>query len=84
SPNPTIDQSARLLTSERHQYSLYLPRQVNTTVDHVGGPTLHGAIIAKGAAATDDRTTGHPRHIQDVAFLLALIEDPVDFAVATN
>jgi hypothetical protein len=28
------------------------------------------------------RTARHPRHIQDVAFLLSLIEDPVDFAVA--
>jgi hypothetical protein len=45
-------------------------------------PTLHGALIAKGAAATDDRTAGQPRHIQDVAFLLSLIEEPVDFAVA--
>lgn len=44
-------------------------------------PTLHGALIAKGAAA-DDRTAAQPRHIQDVAFLLSLIEDPVDFAVA--
>ena len=35
-----------------------------------------------GAGATDDRTAGHPRHIQDVAFLLSLIEDPVDFSVA--
>ena len=47
-------------------------------------PTLHGALIAKGAAATDDRTAAQPRHIQDVAFLLSLIEDPVDFAVALS
>ena len=45
-------------------------------------PTLHGALIAKGAAATDDRTGYQPRHIQDVAFLLSLIEDPVDFRAA--
>ena len=47
-----------------------------------GCPILHGALIAKGAAATDSRTARQPRPIQDVAFLLSLIEDPVDFAVA--
>ena len=44
--------------------------------------TLHGAIIAKSAAAVDIRTAGHQRHIQDVAFLLSVIEDPIDFAAA--
>lgn len=45
-------------------------------------PTLHGAIIAKSAAAIDVRTAGHPRHVQDVAFLLSVIDDPIDFAAA--
>ncbi|HUF33379.1 MAG TPA: hypothetical protein VMN58_09260 [Acidimicrobiales bacterium] len=40
-------------------------------------PSLTGAICVKAAAAVDQRTTSHPRHIQDVAFLLACIDDPV-------
>jgi hypothetical protein len=40
-------------------------------------PSLTGAICVKAAAALDPRTAGHPRHIQDVAFLLACIDDPV-------
>jgi hypothetical protein len=43
-------------------------------------PTLHGALIAKAAAAVDARTRDQPRHIQDVAFLLTLIEDPTELA----
>lgn len=43
-------------------------------------PTLTGAICVKAAAAVDGRTAGHPRHIQDVAFLLACIEDPAGAA----
>lgn len=38
-------------------------------------PTLTSAICVKAAAALDARTAGHPRHIQDTAFLLACIED---------
>ena len=45
-------------------------------------PTLHGALIAKAAAAVDARTRDQPRHIQDVAFLLTLIEDPTELAKA--
>jgi hypothetical protein len=38
-------------------------------------PTLTSAICVKAAAALDARTAGHPRHIQDTAFLLACVED---------
>lgn len=38
-------------------------------------PTLTSAICVKAAAALDIRTAGHPRHIQDTAFLLACVED---------
>jgi hypothetical protein len=38
-------------------------------------PTLTSAICVKAAAALDARTAGHPRHIQDAAFLLACVED---------
>jgi hypothetical protein len=39
-------------------------------------PTLTTAILVKAAAALDPRTAGHPRHIQDTAFLLPCIDDP--------
>ena len=39
-------------------------------------PTLTTAILVKAAAAVDPRTAGHPRHIQDTAYLLACIDDP--------
>ena len=39
-------------------------------------PTLTTAILVKAAAALDPRTAGHPRHIQDTAYLLACIDDP--------
>ena len=40
-------------------------------------PSLTGAICVKAAAVLDPRTGSHPRHVQDVAFLLACIDDPV-------
>jgi hypothetical protein len=43
-------------------------------------PTLHGAIVTKAAAVVDPRTSGQTRHIQDVAFLLSLIERPQEIA----
>lgn len=39
-------------------------------------PTLAGAIAVKIAAAVDPRTAASPRHLQDVAFLLAIDVDP--------
>lgn len=39
-------------------------------------PTHSSAILVKAAAALDTRTAGHPRHIQDTAFLLACVADP--------
>lgn len=45
-------------------------------------PTVQGALIAKAAAAVDARTRDQPRHIQDVGFLLTLIDDPVELAKA--
>lgn len=38
-------------------------------------PTCTSAVVVKAAAALDDRTAGHPRHIQDTVFLLACIDD---------
>lgn len=40
-------------------------------------PSLTGAVCVKAAAAVDARTAGHPRHIHDVVFLLACIDDPL-------
>lgn len=45
-------------------------------------PTLPGAIAVKAAAAVDRRTAGSPRHLQDVAFLLALDADLDDIKFA--
>ena len=42
----------------------------------VGLPTLPSAICVKTAAALDTRTRDHPRHAQDVTFLLACAPDP--------
>lgn len=39
-------------------------------------PTLAGAIVVKAAAATDVRTAGSERHLQDVAFLLSIPAAP--------
>lgn len=39
-------------------------------------PTLAGAIAVKIAAAVDPRTAASSRHLQDVAFLLAIDVDP--------
>ena len=41
-------------------------------------PSLAGAIVAKGAAATDKRTALSSRHIQDLAFLLTLSARPLN------
>ncbi len=43
-------------------------------------PTLPTAICVKAAAALDPRTADHPRHGQDVAFLLACVDDPLTVA----
>lgn len=47
-------------------------------------PTLTAAICVKAAAALDSRTAGHPRHIQDVAYLLACVDDPITAASELN
>jgi hypothetical protein len=39
-------------------------------------PTLFGALAVKAAAATDPRTRNQSRHLEDVAFLLSIIDDP--------
>lgn len=44
-------------------------------------PDLLGAFVVKAAAAVDPRTADSPRHIQDVAFLLTMFDDP---RAATN
>jgi len=41
-------------------------------------PSLAGAIVTKGAAATDKRTAFSSRHIQDLAFLFALSPRPLN------
>jgi len=41
-------------------------------------PSLAGAIVTKGAAATDKRTALSSRHIQDLAFLLTLSARPLN------
>jgi hypothetical protein len=43
-------------------------------------PDLTTAICVKAAAALDPRTSEHPRHAQDAAFLLACVDDPINFA----
>jgi hypothetical protein len=44
-------------------------------------PTLTTAICVKAAASADPRTGTHPRHAEDVAFLLACVEDPLTTAI---
>lgn len=39
-------------------------------------PTLEGALAVKMAAVLDERTADQERHIQDVGFLLAAVDDP--------
>lgn len=39
-------------------------------------PDLFGALLVKASAAVDPRTADSPRHIQDVAFLLTMFDDP--------
>ena len=39
-------------------------------------PTLYGALAVKAAAATDPRTRSQSRHLEDVAFLLSIVDDP--------
>lgn len=39
-------------------------------------PTLEGALAVKIAAVADPRTAAQARHIQDVGFLLAAVDDP--------
>lgn len=45
-------------------------------------PTLHGALVTKASAAVDERTADQPRHIQNVAFMLTLVQDPTELAAA--
>ena len=40
-------------------------------------PLLPGAIVVKAAAAVDARTSGQDRHIQDVANMLSVLEEPL-------
>jgi len=42
-------------------------------------PLLPGAVVVKAHAAVDPRTAGQQRHIQDVAALLSVMEDPTAF-----
>jgi hypothetical protein len=39
-------------------------------------PLLPGAMVVKALAAVDDRTAGQRRHIEDVAALLSIVDDP--------
>jgi hypothetical protein len=41
-------------------------------------PILPGAIVVKAAAALFPATAGHPRHIQDVVNMLAILEEPLE------
>jgi len=41
-------------------------------------PLLPGAIAVKAAAAVAPATVGQPRHIQDVADMLAILEEPME------
>ncbi len=47
-------------------------------------PLLPGAIAVKAAAALDPRTSGERRHAQDVAALLAIIDDPLKVRAAMS
>ncbi len=40
-------------------------------------PLLPGAIVVKAAAAVDPRTADQPRHIQDVAGMLCVVDEPI-------
>lgn len=40
-------------------------------------PDLAGAILIKAVAATRDTRRGPERHLNDLAFLLSLVEDPI-------
>lgn len=40
-------------------------------------PLLPGAVVVKANAALDRRTAGQHRHIQDVAALMSVVEDPL-------
>lgn len=42
-------------------------------------PLLAGATVVKAHAAVDPRTAAQDRHIQDVAALLSITEDPAEF-----
>ncbi|MGB9111891.1 MAG: hypothetical protein WCF24_04095 [Acidimicrobiales bacterium] len=42
-------------------------------------PLLCGAVVVKTLAAIDPRTSSQSRHIQDVAVLLTLVEDPIEY-----
>ncbi len=55
-----------------------LPIHAATSIGHVPRPSLLGAIIAKAVAVDVDDTPDAQR--LDLAFLLSLVEEPLDFA----
>jgi len=55
-----------------------LPIHTTTSTGHMPRPSLLGAIIAKAVAVDVDDTPGAQR--LDVAFLLSLVEEPLDLA----
>lgn len=50
----------------------------DTGIAEVRVPTLYGAIGVKALACLDRRTQDQSRHIQDVAYLLSAVADPID------
>lgn len=52
--------------------------RVGERIGLVPRPDLAGAILIKAVAVRRDRKRGPERHLRDLAFLLSLVDDPID------
>lgn len=65
-------------------------RVVDVLFDHeqssaeIRVPTLIGALLTKALAVLDPRTSHQQRHLQDVAFLLSILPNPIEVATTLD